>query len=455
MIGGIFGLLCVFMFPPMQIPDEQTHMYKAYQTADFAPLPEKRMHNGRLAYGHMVPTSIIKMDEEFRNPVAGNPNLSINTALYKKYLNTPLLEHDKTFRNNEAGNSNSAVVYLPQALGIGIAKVFDAPPLVLVWLGRLTNLMVWLTLIFFAIKLLPFAQWGLVVLALNPIAVTLAASLSSDAFSIGIAAFFIALLLHAVIRKGALGWNLMGALGVVSVLLAVSKPTNMALLPLLAFIPHRAIHPKLAVGWLVKAAIIIIPISLGIMWNVSMAEVTDAGSKLMRPGVVDSQQQLRGIIHDPLHYMKLVVKNYITVDPETNGDTLFMSYAGVFGWFDSVIPLWMQVCYYVAIVLAFLYQFGRGVVFDVRLKLAALTSFMAMVMGSILAMYLNSTPVGSVDIQGMQGRYFIPVSPILTPLFTSAKKLVVNYEKQYVVAVVVLVVTVLSGAMLEILRRYY
>jgi uncharacterized membrane protein len=81
--------------------------------------------------------------------------------------------------------------------------------------------------------------------------------------------------------------------------------------------------------------------------------------------------------------------------------------------------------------------------------------YLAIIGGSILAMYLNFSPVGSGRIGGVQGRYFIPGSALLLGVFNSSKRLIVNYNKEYIAVVILGVTLVLGFATLEIARRYF
>ena len=74
--------------------------------------------------------------------------------------------------------------YLPQAAGIAVGRLFGAPPLICFYLARLANLLVAVTLLFFAIRLAPFGKQLFVLMALLPVTMMELASVSSDALTI-------------------------------------------------------------------------------------------------------------------------------------------------------------------------------------------------------------------------------------------------------------------------------
>lgn len=450
-----FGTLFLFLIPPMQVPDEQVHMYKSYQTSDGLLWPTAKVVNGEERYGSEIPKNLVSFEQDFRNPVAGNPEATMNTDLYEKYLKTPLHRRDTKFITNEAANTYSFILYIPQAIGISTAKIFDASPLLLVWLGRLGNLIFWISIMMLCLRLLPFAKWAFVVLALNPVTLMLAVSLSGDVSSIAYAYLFTTLVFVLISTTDSRRQRKIALLLLaVSSLVALSKPTSLALLPLMLLAPYTVLNrgkiKAYSIGIVTTGAVI----GLGVLWNLLISHMARIAAHIQMPGA-DPSGQLRAILVDPAYALEVVIKNYITVDPGTYGDAVLSSYMGVFGWLDTYLPLWVQILYIIVLGMAILYQFGRGPVYRISYKLSFLFVYLVILAGSILAMYLNFSPVGSGRIGGVQGRYFIPGSAVLLGIFNSSRKLITNYSKEYLTTIVMGTAAVLCFAAVEIARRYY
>lgn len=458
--AGFFGFLFVFLIPPMQSPDEHAHFYKAYQTSDFKIFPNRYEQDGKQYFGESIPKSVYEEAKLFKDPVAGRGDIPFESIKYRQHIMTPL-KPDVRVMTYEAANGYSFVNYLPQSIGIGIGKIFQASPLILIWLGRIANLVAWIALIYLALKFLPFAKWGLVILALNPVTLTLASSLSSDAMNIALAFLFVSLVFSLIASKNKKDDSTVGitrndklTLVVVALALSLTKVTNIALLPLLLLI-NKDIFENKRKAWLFCIGTLGAAIILGLAWNASMSEVNKSGASLQRPGVVQSGAQLEGIIENPLHYGTTVLMNYVFVERGSSADAVIDTYFGIFGWLDTAIPTWVQLLYVSGLLIAVLYQLGRGKHFSLGHKMSFLSIFTIVVVGSITAMYLYYTPVGARIVEGVQGRYFMPATILLLGLFTGKKKLLENYDKSMVVWLGLIMLIVMTMTTIKLFARYY
>lgn len=454
--AGFFGLLFVFLIPPMQSPDEHSHLYRSYQTSSLGIFAEPFEEDGRVRYGTRLPQSMYAAGEQLRNPTAGNPSIPFNTDLYQEFLTKPLDEDNTLIVKSEAVNVYSPVVYIPQAIGFGVGRIIDASPLIMIWLGRLANLAFWLTIVFFAIRLFPIAKWGLVVLALNPVTISISASLSGDVMSIGSAFLFVSIVFStrsSTVKQ--VGHKLILLLGILVLILCLSKPVNIFLLPLLLIIPAvklGGIKKKI----LIIGAITLIALFVGALWNLSTKDILDLAVQDQRPGYgVSPSEQLKYIFTHPVDYAITALRNFVIVDGGSSANAVLNTYLGVFGWLDTSIPLWTQLLYFAGLMFAILYQFGRGVAFSWKAKALFLLVFVMAYGAAITAMYMNYTPVGARIFEGVQGRYFMPASIVLLGLFTSKKKLVVNNDKVIPLVLLAIMSVVLFMSALKIFARYY
>lgn len=448
-----FGFILVFMVPPMQAPDEQTHFYQAYAVSNFNFVPDKLEYNGVIHFGAELPESVFTAAEVFKSSVAGNPDAKFDLHLLRQYIKQPL--NPSTTSHRAGGAGYPPTVYVPQAIGITIGKIFNSSPLIMIWLGRLMNLAAWVLVLYFAIRMLPFAKWAIVILALNPMAVFLSASLSADVMTTALAFLFFSLIASTFVKNKLLSKTkillILGTLG----LLVLTKPVNILFVFLLFAIPWRNLKTKrnyiLFCLGMIGAALII-----ALFWNHLVAEANQVTSQLQRPGMgINPTEQLVGIIHNPLGYINTLLSNYIVVTPGHYGDAVLKTFFGVFGWLDTEIPLWTIVVYIVGLFFALLFQFGRGIALMTYQKLILTAVLALLLVGNITALYLYYTPVGGGVIAGVQGRYFIACSVLLIGLFTGRKKILDIGEKHLSVALGLTTTTVLAMTILIIFLRYY
>jgi len=452
----LFGFLFVFLTPPLQVPDEQAHFIRAYQVSDLDFVSPSFKLKGQTRYGSQLPTSLTTADGVFLGNVAGHAENDFPKSIFKQYIKQPL-NPDKTQRTIvEAAAVYSPVVYVPQAAGISIGKIFEASPLIMIWLGRLMNLALWVSVMYFALKLWPVAKWAIVILALNPVAVFLSASLSPDVTNISFAFLFVSLVVNTFTSssQGLLSKKYLGVILGALVVLALSKPVDLVFGLLLFAIPWRRFGTKLRY-WSYCATALLLSGGLFALWNYQIKDILVTAVKYQYAGNISDSAQLSYILHAPLSYLHILIDNFVLVIPGSAGDAVLGTFFGVFGWLDTSIPLWTVLTYILLLFLALLYQFGRGAVVTVKQKLLFLTVFALGFIGNITAMYFNSTTVGNNLISGVQGRYFIAFSVLLLVLFTARKKILELSNDTMSLLLSSGMVVVLGMTALKLFLRYY
>lgn len=447
------GFLLVFLTPPLQAPDEQSHFFQSYSVSNLDFVWDKFEINNKVTYGPELPKSVFDASDQFMSQ-AGKPNVKITLSQYKQYISQPLNADDTEYR--KSGTSYTPLVYLPQAVGINIGKLFDASPIILIWLARIANLVVWLVVIFLAIRLFPVAKWALLALALNPVAVFLSASMSADVMNIALAFLFVSLIFATVKDKEKyISRKRLFVIFLVLVGLALTKPVSIIFGLLLFVLPWKKFKTKLKYILFAFLAIFIAA-STTLAWNALVGEGTQASIQLQRPGEgVDPPMQLRNVLTDPVDFIVLLVKNYVIVSPGYYGDAVFNTFFGVFGWLDSSIPVWTIFLYIIGLIIAILYQFGRGASFSAKQKILFFIIFMGFVTANILAMYLVYTPFDRQIIEGVQGRYFIPASILLLGIFTGRNKLLNLSEKKLIIILASIFIVIFTIMLLRLVMRYY
>ncbi|HXW69434.1 MAG TPA: DUF2142 domain-containing protein, partial [Dissulfurispiraceae bacterium] len=113
-------------------------------------------------------------------------------------------------------------LYFPQATGIELGKLIGLPMIALLYMGRLFNLLLWVFLIYLAIRVTPVSKWLFLLFALTPTSLFLSSSSSADAVTNGLSILFIACLLQL-----AFGDNrnrfLVAAIFALALLVSISK----------------------------------------------------------------------------------------------------------------------------------------------------------------------------------------------------------------------------------------
>jgi len=124
-------------------------------------------------------------------------------------------------------------------LMIFLGKLVNCSPIVLIYLGRLANLLMYIFIIFWAIKITPIQKWVFLLLALMPMTLYLAASLSADCFTIAISILTIAMFFKLAFDPGKTHVNNRDIciLIALAILMALTKQIYLLLMFLFFIIP--------------------------------------------------------------------------------------------------------------------------------------------------------------------------------------------------------------------------
>ncbi len=167
----IFGFLFVFTTPLLDAPDENYHLYRSELTS-------QGIISSPTIMDHPKTIEFINSKYELpRDKNRGNHPYGINIFKTKEdtdKINTKRVDTNFTF------GYNSFTGYIPQAIGIKIAELLSLNIAWLIWLGRICNLLFYTAIASFAIKKTPRFKVPFALVAMLPMSVYMASSLSID-----------------------------------------------------------------------------------------------------------------------------------------------------------------------------------------------------------------------------------------------------------------------------------
>jgi uncharacterized membrane protein len=168
--------------PPLQAPDEPNHFLRSLQVSTLHFTPE--INNNHL--GGTLPSACSDFIQYYGAFIRNNGQKKLVLEDYALGLKQTIDVSQQSFTPFSNTALYAPIAYLPQAIGMAIGTYFQTPPLVLLYLGRLLNLFAWSILVYWSITLLPFNKWLFVLLALLPMSIFQAASLSADTTTNGL-----------------------------------------------------------------------------------------------------------------------------------------------------------------------------------------------------------------------------------------------------------------------------
>lgn len=364
----VIGLCYVFITPPFHVPDESAHFWRGLAVANGVVLPQRpapavvRLPHGFLnlvwslrdsaSISKLEQTRSIQLERENVQPVR-------YPALY-----TPL-------------------PYLPQSIAAFVGMLAEARPVTIFYAGRILNLLFAIGVFVLAMRVAPDFGAILAGVALLPMTMFLFGSWSADASTIALGALYTALALRG--RSGV-------ALAAVALAIGLCKPAYFLLAAIVWLTPRsRTVRIGTTLAMIAGTVISTIYVRSG-YFN-------------MRLGLpVDPDAQWRCIVSDPLRFARVVAQDI------SNHTRFYVEETvGRLGFNDLILPAWVILT---ALALLIAIAATRGVDLPVRVRLGGVAIFIASALGILLSQYLIWSIVCGETIDGVQGRYFLPLLPL-------------------------------------------
>lgn len=423
----LFGTVFAVLVPAAWGPDEGSHFKRAYQISQGGLAPERLPDDGLYpVYGGSVPVTALEFMSGHGGPPGsrerGSDALYAATEERAQALAAPLAgEHARTSFANTA--AYSPVPYLPSALGARIATASELSVGGAWILMRMLQVLAYTGVAaagLWALRGSRFLWVGFCV-ALLPTALYQSAVISADSVTNAVVLAFTALVLRATVldRSGApLTRPELAVLLASAVALPLMKPTYVVLsLLLLAVPPRKYPLPRRRDGrpvaaWLVLTGCLLLTLLGFAGWMSLAAGTTEAMGILRGPEerhTVRPDDQLAFVLSEPVAVLGVAARTVLTLDWDYAAS--FVSQLG-YGLGRNVNgPFVGAVCWLVAVGAAFFH--GPQGVAPRRVATWFAVVLLLNVAAIFGTLYLSFAPVESGIVNGVQGRYFVPLALLL------------------------------------------
>lgn len=441
----LFGPIFIAITPPFESPDEQIHFFRAYHVSGL----NLTLDKSESSVGGFLPRSLLNtVNATFVHPASPGyveTKYDAHKIISAAAINTE--PQNVRFYDLSATGLNPPTTYLPQATGIAVARAFEAPPIAMMYSGRLFNMIAWAALCALAVHLIPRKKWAIVFLALMPMSFFQAVSLSADVTAIGSLIIFFAYILKLKDSSKQLTRKQLILLLIAAILMAMSKQSMFIFLPLVLLLPDK-LFPRKRLAYLSKSLLIIIPLIFWASWlllnlNRDLNQISAYSS---------GTEQIKFMVLNPHSYINVLWNTYFF----SWGDTITKSFMGTFGWVNVPLSAGIVVMGYISMTLILLMSTNKK-------KLRSwLTGRQKLLVGSIAilywlslnsAMYIFNSPAQFKIIVGLQGRYFLPVAILLVPLLYGNWLRTTKIAYRYIA--IFAPTLLLSASAITIYVRYY
>lgn len=449
----IFGIMTALIVPICDVSDELEHLTRAEITSQGVLIPH---WTGDDVGIHRL----YNQSDEGKYSNVLNPGVGFETiqsmfffsqnrekTVFDTEGDTQKIDYSK-FVDGSAFEQNPFFGYLPQAIGIFIAKLLDLNVIWMLWLGRIGNLICYAALISLAIRKTPVLKMPMLAVACIPIAIYQSASVSIDSMIIGLGILAVSYFIYMIkADEKSIELKDVAIFTAICLLLGLCKLTYLAFIFLLLFVPRKNFNFKRVVP--ISLSSISIVALVGVLWS-RYSTPTLMHSWRSKLNWVNSADQISYLIHNPMFAWKFVSQIFTT-------DLAWMVY-GIFNFFSAGSKYHYANTYYLIFVMLFVFLFAVLLLypennkFTKKARLGSLLVLLIVYVGTCFVQLLTWSSVGYVQL-GINTRYFVPLIaliPIIVAFnyFDWEKSRFDNYS-------IVFIIAFMAALILAFTTKYY
>jgi uncharacterized membrane protein len=429
----LFGITCVFLTPIDDVSDEQEHSIRSeivstgQISTDYIQIPNST------EYGYKTIVSLTLLGENTGSNVIKTDVDDSKIDLTPSYISS-------------AFSQNPFYSYLPQAIGMLLAKLLDLNAIWLLWLGRLFNLIAYALIISFAIRKTPILKFPMLIVSILPLAIYQAASLSVDGMFVSLSMLAFSYFLY-IYKTPNIKWTDLGIFYVAVILSGLLKSPFLALSLLIFLVPKENFKNK--TQNVISKLAILITLGAGILWSgyaTSVLANSWRGDHFIT-NHVNAKEQMNLLLSNPIFSIERF-SNIFNEFPVIIDRFFYFSNAS--GAYSSRLLSNLYMIFFT--IFAFIYPLDEK--FDIKTKLKGLLIGFIIYFGVIAVQYLTWASVGAETVMnGVFSRYFISLL-IFVPLILNSDIFEYDKEKLSLIFLTIAIAFISSTIILTVTIKY-
>lgn len=390
LIVTAIGIVYVFIVPIYRGHDEHAHFFRAYEIS-------KGVLNTKIE-NHMSLTQIPKAFED----ITLESGKYCNETHYNEVINflkTETKEGENITENGCYMAVYSPIPYIPQAITIAVFDLLTDNVAVMFYATRLVNLIVSVMILYVAMKTIPFGKKIIFLIAIIPTTMTQIASLSPDATTITSCILFVSYILKLLYEKRNMTKKEVVKIAALGGVVALCKIVYIPFILLALLIPRKRYESKKKY-WTSIAIMIVLPIVINLIW------LMIAGTHLALIDANKASSQTMNILTNIPEYIRVVL---YTV--QYSFGTLITELFGGALLHNDLVNNGMLIV--LPVILLFIFEILLDEELREKLEMntkVLLGAIILIIMCLIVtSLYVQWSPLKWFYVNGIQGRYFIPL----------------------------------------------
>lgn len=394
----LIGIIYTLIVPQFSVPDEYTHYLTSYSQSSIL-LGEKAFDER----GNVL------LYEDSSNALVRASHPTVNEYV-KEY--DGLIGKEK-FRINQPYISRAPLTlgsfgYFPQVLGVSLGRILGLNGIQTGVFGRISALLLFAVLISYSLKIIPkFFEKVLFTISILPMTLQQVCSYNYDSVLFTACFFLFVYLLYLVYEKEKISKLDIALVTLSSIVIATIKFVYLPILGLGLLIPREKFTLK---NGKILVILMLVVLSLGsylvvmkcnsLFWNV---HVSDTSSLINYNTFTISQ-----VIQHPIREIAIIIATF----QRFTADYISQMISGPLGWLEMNVPA-LQLSGFLMMLFYSLFSVEKKSKTDQKVKLCSGLISMMIILIVILALQISWTPDNSMIVVGVQGRYFLPILPMV------------------------------------------
>lgn len=392
----IIGSLYVFALPVGRAPDEESHFFRIYELSN-GHLISDTNESGKAGSSEPSDIEIIR---DYKEDNVVYSDVISDLDLYPDQSNQKFIQ--------TSAYSYNLISYLPHVVGMSIGQLLHLPLLVTAYLAKFFNLATCAIILFFSIKYIPFFKKLLFFVAFLPIAIQATSSLSPDGLAMASSMALVSFVLYTIHSQKTILTNKQIVLAFfICLFVSMGKIAYTPLCLLLFAIPSKRFKTQKIKILTVLGIGVLVFISL-FVWLLIAPSLQSA---------YDSSTQISAIITNPFEYLAILLTSI-----HANATMYLTGFLGGYlEWFDVTLsPIYLVASFVIFILLCVKVRETHTTTRSLKYMSIAIFSIITLL--TFTTMFIQWTKPGAPTIDGVQGRYFLPLALIIPTMFLPISK---------------------------------
>jgi uncharacterized membrane protein len=402
-IGLAFGVAWILLIPPFQTPDEYNHFYRAISFAQGRLCCHPVI--GESGTGAVLPGALIQTEEKLAArdiSVITSPSKQSNPQDLARLIaafDVRMRQGDTRYYDFSNTCNYPFIGYVPQTIISFIGYSLNLPVLIVLYLIRCANLIVYLIIVWWALKQMPVLKPALFLLALMPMSLQQAMAPGADSI-INVAAFlFLAIILRLTLddSRETIGGRTIVGLTVLAAIIAVAKIAYLPLCLLCLMLPAA----KFANRRVWTVTMIAVPGIAAVLLAGWLLFVRQSGLPHLQAA---GPETIGAIIDSPWRALLFCLQNIY------NNMTLplvYEQFVGRLGWLDTPVPMVFVIAFLVMLLVAVAAEPVPAATARALGRPGLVAGLVFLV--SIFVLHVLFVTVSN-SMRIVQGRYYIPLA---------------------------------------------